>query len=157
MPVTRACACAGGHDRYHEQFSISGYDYQHTLAVRIYLVMTTSTTIELNDLHTDADSGGGGPSGDLRKFKDVKEKSARGKSARLTAHIQFSIATEGDTERAFRKSESDPGAQKSSSTEGDGGRASQTKCKREFHHSNSYPDGGATLGREGPQMSLCQV
>ena len=116
--------------------------------------MATSTTIELNDLHTDADSGGGG--GDLRKFKDVKEKTARGKSARFTAHVQFSIATEGDTEHAFRKSESDPGAQQSSRTEGDDGRASE-KCKHEFHRSSSYPDGGATLGREGPQMSLCQV
>ena len=75
--------------------------------------MATSTIIELNDLHTDADSGGGGGACDLRKFKDVKEKTARGKSARFTAHVQFSIATEGDTERAFRKSESDPGAQQS--------------------------------------------
>ena len=113
-----------------------------------------TTIIELNDLPTDADSGGGG--GDLWKFKDVKEKTARGKSARLTAHVQFSTATEGDTERAFRKSESDPGAQQPSRVVPDDGRAS-TKCKR-FHHSNSYPDGGAALGRgEGPQMSLCQV
>ena len=120
----------------------------------IYLVMTA--IMELNDLPTDADPGGGGR--DLRKFKDVKEKlSTRGKSARLTAHVQFSTATEGDTERACRKSESDPGAQQSSRIEADDGRAS-TKCKRQFHHSNSYPDGGAALGRgEGPQMSLCQV
>ena len=98
--------------------------------------------IELHDLPTDADSGGGG--GDLRKFKDVKEKTARGKSA---------PTTEGDTEHAFRKSESVPGAQQSprADPEGDDGRASKYK------KSNSYHDGGATLGREGPQMSLCQV
>ena len=113
-----------------------------------YLVMTA--IIELNDLPTDADSGGGG--GDLRKFKDVKEKTARGKSARLTAHVQFSTATEGDIERAFHKSESDPGAQQPSRVEADDGRASP-KCERS--NSYPYPDGG---GRgEGPQMSLCQV
>ena len=120
-----------------------------TLAhVAIYLVMTTIT--ELKDFPTDADPGEGG--GGLRK--DVKKKTAGGKSTRLAG--QFSTATEGDTERAFRKSESDPGAQQPSRVEPDDGRAS--KCKR-LHHSNSCPDGGATLptGREGPQMSLCQV
>ena len=98
---------------------------------------------ELNDLPTDADPGRG--SGGI--LKDVKEKTAGGKSTRLT--VQFSTATEGDTERTFSKSKSDPGAQQPSRVQADEGRASKYK------RSNS--DGGDALGREGPQMSLCQV
>ena len=106
--------------------------------------------IELNDLPTDADPGRG--SGGM--LKDVKEKTAGGKSTRLT--VQFSTeATEGDTERTFRKSESDPGAR----VESDDGRASISGSVYKRH--SSYPDGSggaaALPGREGPQMSLCQV